>query len=165
MLHVVTDQKYAPGFCEWLAERCPGANLPPSTTHTIACVSEAEDGNVEVLAVCALSNWQAGSVECTVATDGSKRQKASREFIWTCFDYAFNFAGKSRIACHSRIDNFKSHAVQEMLGLKRVAVLKDHYGEDQDAVLYGITKREWLAGPWANLGAPTVNTTTSRETV
>lgn len=152
---IVTDQRHAPFFCAWLAEHCPGANLDPATAHTIAYVTENEDGSHEVLAVCALSNWQAGSVEATVATDGSKRQKASRDFIFTTFDYAFNHAGKSRISCHSRTDNVKSHAVQEMLGLRRIALLEDHYGEGQDAYLYGITKREWLQGPWSR---PSVNT-------
>lgn len=161
--HIVVDQTHAPFFCAWLAQHCPGANLDPSVARTIAYVLEHDDGTHDVLAVCALSNWQAGSVEATVATDGSKRQKASRDFIFTTFDYAFNFAGKSRISCHSRTDNVKSHAVQEMLGLKKIALLEDHYGEGQDAFLYGITKRQWLAGPWSQPSANPLNTSRDNE--
>jgi RimJ/RimL family protein N-acetyltransferase len=157
---VVTDQRWAPLFSQWLSERFTGeVRLDPTTTRFIAYVLEGES-EPEILTVAAFSNWQRGSVEVTLATDGSKRQKASRAFIYTCFDFAFNHCGKSRLSCHSRVDNIKSHAVQEMLGLTRVALLKDHYGEDEDAYLYGITKREWLAGPWA---LPPVNSTAQQE--
>lgn len=144
---VITDQRWAPLFSTWLADRFSGeVELDPTSTRFIAYVL-----GDQIVTVAAFSKWQRGSVELTVATDGTAPRKASRAFVFTLFDYAFNYAGKTCITAHSRVSNVKSHKVQEAVGFKRLALLKDYYGEDDNAYLYGLTKREWLAGRWAHV--------------
>lgn len=150
---IVISQAFKPQFVQWLSDRCPGFDQVEGTIHTLALI-DANEGDVmreeDVLTVCALSRWTPGSCEATLASNGAKRAKASREYIWTIFDYVFNKAGRSRLYTFVGVDNEKSIAVQHMLGLKQEALLRDHFGEGKDALLFGITKTDWQNGPWAS---------------
>lgn len=149
---IITDQRFQPVLLEWLDERCPSVAETEGTIYTIAYVDAPEDdiARVEdVLTVCALTRWTTHTCEATLATNGAKRAKASREYIWTIFDYVFNKAGRSRLVTHVAVDNHKSIAVQHMLGMKQVAVLEDYFGEGKDVIQFGLTKRQWQKGPWA----------------
>jgi RimJ/RimL family protein N-acetyltransferase len=152
MKHVViTDQARCAEFCEWLYQH-GGVNAPLNVAEarTLAYALVHDDGTEEILTVCALTRWKPHSCEASLASDGSKRSKASREYIWTIFDYVFRFAGRSRLETYVAVDNHKSIAVQYMLGLKQEAQLEDHFGEGKDALLFGITQRQWQKGPWAS---------------
>jgi hypothetical protein len=142
-------------FCEWLYQHGGvGSRINANEARCIAYVQVA-DGVEEVLTVCALSRWTLGSCEASLASNGTKQAKASRQYIWTIFDFAFNHAGKTRMHTFVATDNHKSIAVQNMLGLKQEAVLKDHFGEGKDALLFGITKADWQKGKWASPEAST----------
>lgn len=149
---IVTDQRWQPQLLGWLNDRCPGVKDIEGTIRTLAYVDAQPDAVAspdDILTVCALSRWTQHTCEATLATNGAKRAKASREFIWTVFDYVFNHAGRSRLYTFVQTDNVKSIAVQQMLGLQQEAILADHFGPGKDAALFGITKAQWLAGPWA----------------
>lgn len=153
MSKVITDQKYTPLFVRWLDERCPGFGSVEGTIHTIAFVDPQPDNiarQEDVLTVCALSRWTPHSCEATLASNGAKRAKASREYIWTIFNHVFNVHGRSRLYVFVGVENAKSIVIQAMLGLTQEAVLRDHFGEGKDALLFGITKTQWLAGQWAS---------------
>jgi hypothetical protein len=150
---IVTNQRFQPLLMQWLEQRCPGVLGIEGTVHAIAYVDaevSAPCREEDVLTVCALSRWTPHTCEATLASNGAKRAKASREYIWTIFDYVFNQAGRSRLYTFVGVDNDKSIAIQLMLGLRQEAVLSDHFGEGKDGLLFSITKSQWLAGPWAS---------------
>ena len=153
MMQVIADQSHAPLFAAFLDGRMPEPiELDLQRTRFIALVDVPEDRPAtldDILTVCALNRWTPHTCEATLASSGAKRQKATREYITAVFDFVFNHAGRSRLITHVAVDNEKSIAVQHMLGMKQEAVLRDHFGEDRNAVLFGLTKRDWLAGPWA----------------
>ncbi len=151
-LKVIADQSHAALFAAFLDARMPAPiELDLDRTRFIALVDIPEDRPAtigDILTVCALNRWTPHTCEATLASSGGKRQKATREYITTIFDFVFNHAKRSRLITHVAVENEKSIAVQHMLGMKQEALLRDHFGEDQDALLFGLTKREWLAGPW-----------------
>jgi hypothetical protein len=150
-LVTITDQSYAPLFCNWINEKFEDAVAHPDTARTIACAYWDEDGKLEIVTVAAFNNWTKAAAEVHIATDGSKRQKADRKYIWNCLNYVFNFAGKECLVAHIAVKNVKSLAIAEWLGLTKVGIVKDFYGTDSDAVLLTLTKREWQQGYWAEL--------------
>jgi RimJ/RimL family protein N-acetyltransferase len=157
MSKVITDQKLAAALLEWMAEefkvQLGNEWMPPTDARTIAFINPEPDNiarKQDVIAVCALSRWTTHTCEATLATSEIQHLKANREFIWTIFDYVFNHAGKSRMYTFVHVKNLKSIAVQKKLGMSQDAVLADHFGEGEDAVLFGITKKQWLSGRWGS---------------
>jgi RimJ/RimL family protein N-acetyltransferase len=152
-LHTVTDQSYAPVFQAWMAKHL-GVTFDLAETHYVASVLENEDGTFETVGCTALNRWTEGSCEGHAASDGSKRQKIDRAYIYTTFDYAFNHAGKNCLLTYVSVDNHKSLALQELLGFTKVGHVPGYYGEGKDAFLFSITKQQWLDGQWASVEAP-----------
>lgn len=137
-------------FRGWLADHL-GIVFDENARY-VASVLE-ENGAYSIVGCTALNNWTEGHVEAHAASDGSKRQKIDRKYIWTTFDYAFNHAGKSCMVTFVATDNHKSLALQELLGFTRVGLVPDYYGEGKDAYLFSITKQQWLDGKWGSLEA------------
>lgn len=152
-LITVTDQKYEPLFSAWIFERL-GSSFDPAETRYVASILDVE-GKPEVVACTALNRWTMGACEAHAASDGSKRQKIDRAYIWTTFDFAFNHAGKNCMTTFVSVDNVKSLAVQEVLGFKKVGLVEGYYGKGQDAYLFTITKQQWLDGKYGSLEAET----------
>jgi len=147
-LHVVTDPRYAPVFRAWMAEHL-GIAFGDDTRYVASVLDDG--GDYRIVGCTAFNRWMEGSCEAHAATDGSKRRKIDRRYIWTCFDYAFNHAGKNCIVTHTAVDNHRSIALHEQLGLAEIGVIPGYYGEGKDARLYSITRQQWLDGKW---GAP-----------
>lgn len=152
-LHTVTDQTYAPIFRTWLAKHL-GTDFDPEDTRFIASVLE-EDGEFAIVGCTALNRWTEGACEAHASSDGSKRQKIDRSYIFTTFDYAFNHADKSCLLTYVSVDNPKSLYLQEMLGFTKVGTVSGYYGEGKDAQLFSITKQQWLDGKWGSLESKT----------
>lgn len=163
MLRVETNQKYAKTFCDWLAARFPPSDRTTfdENTRTIGHVdvTTSSDGKVkiEILAVAAFHHWSPHSVEITVGASGAKRQKNSREFIWTVFDYIFNFAEKSSLFATVSVRNTKCLALTEAIGFTQRGSLPDFFGEDHDGLVFTLTKREWQSGRWAEKTTTDIN--------
>lgn len=152
-LHTITDQSYAPVFQAWMTEHL-GITFDLEDTRYIASVLE-EDGELHVVGCTAINDWTEAACEAHACTDGSKRQKIDRSYIYTVFDYVFRHNGKNCLTTHVSTANTKSLALQEMLGFSKVGIIPGYYGEGKDAQLFSITKQQWLDGKWGSLEAPT----------
>ena len=69
----------------------------------------------------------------------------SREFYWAIFHYPFNVAQVKIVKALACVINAKAIKVNEHLGFKREALLKDYF-PDGDAIVYSMPKEEcrWL---------------------
>lgn len=165
MLRIVTDQKNAPIFCNWLATRFPAGtcDLNPQFTRTIGFVEFSEpnaEGQVaaNILCVAAFHNWSDKAVEITVASNGEKRKKASHEFIWTYFNYVFQVCDKTCLYATIAIDNDKCLALAEATGYSKTGLLPDYFGDNKDAFVYAITRSQWEKGRFAQKEPIEINT-------
>lgn len=147
---IVTDHRYAPVFLQWMRARI-GGDIGEFNAHecrTIAHVLLHEDKPSEILAVVAVNRWSPFACEGNIASDGSKRW-FSRDFAFTVYDFVFRHAGKTRFNFTVSTDNKEAIAMHESLGHEYVARLADAFGEDKDAFIYGLTRKQWQAGKWA----------------
>jgi len=130
------------------------AELRVDECRTIGHVLVHGDGSTEVLGAVALHRWTDHTCDATIASDGTKRW-ASRLFIFTVYDWAFRHADKSRVNFIVRPSNADSVLLQERLGHVLEARLADAFGDGQDALLYGLTRRAWRQSKWSSPGALT----------
>jgi RimJ/RimL family protein N-acetyltransferase len=147
---IVTDQQYAPVFLKWMRERIGGdvGDFDAADCRTIAHVLVHDHKPPEILAVVAINRWSPFTCEGNVASDGTKRW-FSRDFAFTIYDFVFRHAGKTRFNFTVSADNKEAIALHEGLGHEYVARFADAFGEDKDALVYGLTRRQWHAGKWA----------------
>lgn len=151
MLRVIDSPEWNKPLCRLISKRLGlTRSLDPAQTKAIALVDDT--GQVanedDVLMIVAFHDFSDFACELLMASNGEKRQKIVPEYIQTVFDYPFNVEGKSRIDVHIAPDNRKSIAMAEKFGFKREAVLDDYYGEGKPAILYGWTRKHWLASKW-----------------
>lgn len=168
MKAVITDQHWAPLFCQWITEHIgEPCTFDPADTRTIAHVQFNNDGTHEILCVFALNGWTPHTVTGSIASDGTKRW-CTRGFLFTVYDYAFRHAGKSRINFVVDADNSLSILLQERIGHSLVGRLVDANGPGRDALLYGLTCNEWKASRWASpkrtSGSLSINNQREQET-
>jgi len=147
---IVIDQQYAPEFLQWMRERIGGdiGEFGASDCRTIAHVLIHDDKPAEILAVVAVNRWSPFACEGNIASDGTKRW-FSREFAFTIYDFVFRHANKTRFNFTVSVDNKEAIQMHESLGHEYVAKLVDAFGEDKDALIYGLTRKQWQAGKWA----------------
>jgi hypothetical protein len=177
MKTVVVDRNLTPHLCDMLNRRFAEPEVKvltgevvfdPAMTVCIAHIDVPGDRPVceqDVLAIAALTCWTAASAELTMMTSGEKKKKGSRAFFHAIFDYAFNVCGLTRLNATIGIDNTKSIAGAELLGMNRVGRLDDQLGSGKHAYLYGITKSQWLCGQWASLSDEPINTEESTSRI
>lgn len=146
---IVTDQQYAPVFLEWMRDRIAGdiGEFDANDCRTIAHVLLRDDSLPEILAVVAINRWSPFACEGNIASDGNRRW-FSREFAFTVYDFVFRHANKTRFNFTVSVDNKEAIAMHESLGHEYVARLSDAFGENKDAFIYGLTRKQWLAGKW-----------------
>ncbi|MFC5476555.1 GNAT family N-acetyltransferase [Massilia suwonensis] len=147
---IVTDQQYAPVFLKWMRDRIGGdiGEFDANECRTIAHVMFHEGRDPEILAVVAINRWSPFACEGNIASDGTRRW-FSRDFAFTVYDFVFRHAAKTRFNFTVSVDNEAAIGMHEKLGHKYVACLEDAFGEDNDAFIYGLTRKQWLAGPWS----------------
>lgn len=148
MRAVVSNQKYAPIFCKYLEDHIGEPGLfDPNECRTIGNVQVNEDGTVEILAVVGFNRWTVHGVDGNIASDKTKRW-ASKEFISTCYNYAFEYANKTRINFGVRADNKDAIKLHESFGHKLECTLEDGDGEGKDVLIYGLTRKQWRKSKW-----------------
>ncbi len=136
-------------FINWMADRLAlDGVFKVEDAIAIAHVEYDDDLNAEVLGVVAINNWSPAACEGHIASDGTARWM-TRQFAWTVYNFVFNHAGKSRFNFCVGVDNESAVRMHEKLGHERMCRLADAYGEGNDAYLYGLTKKQWLAGKFA----------------
>lgn len=147
-MHVVTDHRFAPILKPWAGSRLNTEF--DQEARFVANVLLGEDGTFEVLFCVVLSNWSEYAVEAAAASDGSSRPKMSREFMQVLYAYVFDYAGKTCMYSLVKRDNEKSLKLQRSAGLTQSGVLQSFYGSGKDAIVFGITKQQWLDGKWSS---------------
>lgn len=147
---IVTDQQYAPVFLKWMGERIGGdiGAFDADDCRTIAHVLLHADRKPEILAVVAINRWSPFACEGNIASDGSRRW-FSRRFAFTIYDFVFRHAAKTRFNFTTSVDNEAAIVMHRKLGHSYVARLEDAFGEEKDALMFGLTRKQWMAGPWA----------------
>lgn len=147
---IVTDQRHAPLFLQWMRERIGGniGEFDPNECRTIAHVMIHDDKPAEILAVVAFNRWTPSTCEGNIASDGTRRW-FTREFAFTLYDFVFRHADKTRWNFTVSVDNKAAITMHEKLGHEYVGRLEDALGEGSDALVFGLTRKQWLAGPWS----------------
>jgi RimJ/RimL family protein N-acetyltransferase len=147
---IITDQQHAPMFLQWMRDRIGGdtGEFSADECRTIAHVLVHDDKPAEILAVVAFNRWSPYACEGNIASDGTRRW-FSRDFAFTLYDFVFRHADKTRFNFTVSVDNEAAIAMHEGLGHTFVARLEDALGEDKDAFIYGLTRKQWMAGRWS----------------
>lgn len=150
---IVLDQTYAPTFLQWMKERIGvGGDFKSEDCRTIAHVQFNDDGTHEILCVVALNRWTPTTCEGNIASDGTKRW-FSRDFAFTVYDYVFRHADRTRMNFIVAEDNGAAIKMHQSLGHQYEAKLEDAFGEDKHALLFGLTRKQWVEGKWSSPAA------------
>ena len=107
----------------------------------------------DVLCVVLLNHWTPHTVEGNIVSDGTKRW-ANRQFIYDTYHYVFEHANKTRFNFTVDPANTAAIAMHEALGHKLEGRFADAAGEGKDLLVYGLTRRDWRAGKWAQPRRP-----------
>jgi RimJ/RimL family protein N-acetyltransferase len=148
---ISTDQSLNPILLSWMRSQLKEFDVgefDPKECRTVAHLLQDDNGQREILGVVAFNRWTPHTCDGTVATDGSKRC-AGRDFLFTVYDYAFRFAGKTRMNMIVHEQNEASKKLQSDIGHQLVGTLVDHFGEGKNALLYGLTRSQWKQGRYA----------------
>lgn len=141
---IVYDQD--PVFLDYINKALDN-NFVSDSTRTLAHVKANEDGSYTMLAVVAFNNWTQYSVEVSIA--GSSGLWATKKFVRAVYEYAFYHAKKERIHMVVEPTNTEALEMHKRLGHFQEGLLADWFGPDKYAYIYGLTKRQYLAGKWA----------------
>jgi RimJ/RimL family protein N-acetyltransferase len=104
------------GVVDWVASRTGEFN----GFGTDIGIGWQRDG--KIVAGVAYANWNGVNVECHIASDGSKHW-ATRQYLWTIFDYPFCQLKANRITVCVGEGNKDSRRFVEHLGFEREATL------------------------------------------
>lgn len=102
----------------------------------------------DILAVVALNNWTPSTCEAHIASDQTGRW-ATRDFLFSVYDLAFNHCGRSRMNFQVDTENEPAVRMHDKLGHKRECLMEDCLGDGKHAFLYGLTKKQWMNGRFA----------------
>ena len=106
-----------------------------------------EDNTYKILAVVAYHNVMKHSVELSIAAE--RGMWATTKFIQAVYDIPFFKHEKEKIVATALVTNHKSIEMLQRLGYTKEGRLKDYQGIDKDCFIYGLTKRQYLAGKFA----------------
>jgi RimJ/RimL family protein N-acetyltransferase len=131
--------KQDPGYLKWAGDVI-GATYDPTRSAWISRLND--DGTP--LAVVVFDRFDEYNCQMHIASDGTKRWY-SREFVSTCYRYAFLQMNMRRISVVIREDNARSLKLCRQLGHVEEGVLKEWFG-DKDGVLMRMLKTEcrWI---------------------
>lgn len=135
-----------PALLAWAAEKL-GVYGFSADARTISQLRQNDDGTIDPLCVVVLDRWTEFTCEANIASDG-KAAWASKGFVQAVYEYVFNHAKKLRINMQVSVRNTKSINMQEALPHERIGLLRDSFGEGHDGILYGCTKKDYLASKW-----------------
>lgn len=121
-----------PEFVEWLSRELD-VPLVPSMTATLTFIDEGQ-----IVGVVGYTNWTKHNVEMLFALKSPKY--ANRRLYREMFQYPFSIPGILRVS--GIVDPRNTHSVELHEKLyEREAMLKDWFGEGNDAILYRLTKQ------------------------
>lgn len=93
----------------------------------------------------AYADWNGPNVVCHIASDGSRRW-ATRQYLWTIFDYPFNQLGVKRITVCVGEGNSASRRFVQHLGFGLESTLLDAHPTG-DLLVYSMFKEQckWIS--------------------
>jgi len=102
----------------------------------------------QIAAVIVYHQHRGGTLEMTNAADTPRW--ATKSVIAELLAWPFVVMGCRRITAIVRADNARARRFDEGIGFEREGVLRDQF-EGCDGILYGLTKRDWLASRWSRI--------------
>lgn len=120
----------------WVCEKAGG-----EWTHICQAIGQVYEGKLIVGVV--YDGYTGASIAIHSRCDDPRH--VSRRFYWTIFDYPFNQLKVKRLTGLVSTANKAAQRVDEHLGFKREAVLKDYF-MDGDGIVYVMRKEDckWL---------------------
>jgi hypothetical protein len=119
----------------WLA-RATDTRQHPAGTPYLAYVPGGK-----IVAVMAFHNASGNDIEVTTAA-----RHFPRHFIRAAFDYIFRVRGMGRVTCKTRPTNLQAISAVERMGARLEGRQRDYYGPDDDALIYGLLKKDSFYG-------------------
>lgn len=132
------DQDELDDALSWATVRLPVRDFGPA--YAIGVMRREQ-----IAAVVVYHMWREGSIEVSIAADDPRW--ATRQTVTFLLGYPFWTYGVRRLTALVKKRNRRSRKLCEGLGFKLEGRVEDAY-EDDDAIMYGLTRRSWLASRW-----------------
>jgi hypothetical protein len=129
-----------PAICQWVADRIPGMDLGTGPISSIGLVDESGYLHAGIV----YGMYTGNDIVLSIAL--LNKRSITRRFIEEGFKYPFLQLQCTRVTVMVARDNKASHAFVKRLGWKREGVLREWYQDGQDAIVYGMLRREcrWI---------------------
>lgn len=139
MKRLVTNDRTRVG--RWVAERV-GRGTPWVTD---AALGLEKDG--ELVAGIVLDGYE-DSVRASMHCAGTGKYWLNREFLFACFDYAFNYLNLKVLINYVAADNTDSLRFTKHIGFKEIARVPQAWDGVQDMVLFQLHRDDcrWIGG-------------------
>jgi RimJ/RimL family protein N-acetyltransferase len=139
---IVLDQSQV--FVDYINKELD-VNFSMDDTRTVSHVRKNDDGTHTILAVILFSRWCVHHVEASIAS--SSPRWATWNYLHAAYEYIFS-TGRSRINFLAEVTNTDAITMHEKLGHVKEGHLRDLFGEDRDAYIFGMTRRDYLNSKW-----------------
>jgi RimJ/RimL family protein N-acetyltransferase len=122
---------------DWIADRIPGTDA--SHWKGLArAVGVVIDG--EIVAAMAVGGWERGNVEISFAADSPKW--ATRDTIRRMMAWPFVQLDCHRVTTRISENNHRAIRFNEGIGFKREGIIREGWGQGEDAILFGLLRSE-----------------------
>lgn len=120
-------------------------NFQLADCRTVSHIRKNDDNTYTILAVVVFNNWNVTYVEASIASSTSRW--ATWNYIHACYEYAFT-KERTRINFVVETSNEDAIRMHKKLGHTCEGLLHDLFGNDKDAYVYGMTKRNYQKSKW-----------------
>lgn len=139
---IVYDQD--PIFIEYISNEL-GVNYRQENSRTVSHVRQNDDGTYTLLAVVLFDHFTEHHVELSVAS--SSKHWATWNFLHACYEFGFS-RKEVRLNMVVEASNTDALNMHKKLGHKQEGYLRDWFGENKDAYLFALTKKDYLESRW-----------------
>lgn len=148
MVNVFTGVNH-PDVLKWCAVKVgaadPDTYFDPATARAVVLFSSS--GEIRVVAV--FDNWTANCCECTLAVEHNGLM-IHPSFVRGLYEYIFFTVGKTRITMLVSAKNEAALKLHNKFGHTYEGTMRQYYAEDDDALIFGITKQDYINSKWCN---------------
>lgn len=138
-----------PEVLRWCAVKVGATNpdtyFDPATARAVVLISSSGD----IRATAVFDNWTANCCECTLAVDHNGLM-IHPAFVRAGYEYIFYDVQKTRITMLVSVKNTAAKRLHEKLGHIYEGTMRQYYAEDEDALVFGITKSDYINSKWCN---------------
>lgn len=129
----------------WLQERIP--HIRGGSIGAARYAMVMRNGKIAAMVAFHQFDGLAQTMQLTMAADDPRW--CTKSTVATLLAYPFHTCNINKLYTSIPGDNARAIRVNEGLGLKRDGELPDMYGPGRSAVIYGMTKADWLASKWS----------------